>query len=290
MKIIIDDNDRDSITDILDELSLIEITLNNPDGDITPTAIQIMLYLNAFLLKDGEVLRTPQEIADLVSLGSFKESIQNADPDELESEVISLIRYAITINRQYAVNMIVGLDVAISAIYYALHHTAFAKIFSLLSWRVVNRNEDNVLTLGPLKFKGRYDGQRNYLLEGLLAGLVMYPQIPYQVAIGNAILIPTLDSELQLRLQKSRGRKYAIRVPGTNFTGQYLRDIISENRRRGGVLQSFSPREGYLLFDDPIFLQGLLSITALVGITQPWLSLDINIGNNSWVPASIVST
>lgn len=295
MAIIIDSDDRDSINKILGDLALEVITPSNPNGNITPAAVQIMLSMRAFLMKDGVVARTPRETAKLVYLASHIEDIQDAEPNQLKYWVDRLIKDIISHGRQYAVNSMVGLDVAFIAVYYALRKAACAKFFSMLSWSVVNNNGDNVLTLGALQFGDRINGGPNYLLEGLLVGLVMYPQIPYQVALGDAILIPTQDSSLQLKLEKSGGRQYAIKVPGTNFTGHYLEDTVSGSRvieLWGGIRPYLTPtpapREGYLLFDDTSFLQGLLSITVLVGVIQPWLSLDINMGNDNWVPANIV--
>lgn len=274
------------------------IAVGDSSGDVTPAAVRFLLYAYQFLYVDGDTVRTPQAVSDLVQPASFRDDLESASPATLSQEIFDLVKYATSITisnrpvKSWNANVF-GLSHAMDAVAYALNHKAFKQFMTTLNWTVLSKADHSVaLNIGPVTVIRAGDGLRSYLLEGLMAAGTAYPELSYQGGLDQVMLMPTYDSELQIEPADVHvPRKYRILLSAKRFTDHYLEDIMVENRNRGSKANlpiiSMPLSQGYLYFNSPEFLQGMLQLTRTVGLDTPWLALETKLGD-AWIAASAI--
>lgn len=283
---VLDQDDVAMVTKALTENFLTDvISTNEGRGSVTAAAIRLLQYACHFLRWNGGILRTPEEIGKLVSPGSFVEDIKAAQPDDIPEQIFRLFRYSISVTRANSRVMVFGVALALDAIYYAMKEKAVDSMLLLLNWTIIDTTTNTVsLNIGPLKAFG----DQSPLLDGLMVAKVLYPNIHYTAALDDVPLIPKHDSDTQITNEDygHYGGQHRILVPGGGFTNHYVSSITRNNRREGSVNVTLPLQQGYMYFEHPEFLQGLLTLAGTVGVQQPWIALEVQTGE-TWGPATI---
>ena len=267
-------------------------------GNITAVALRILQLAHHFFRWNSGTLRTSEEASKLVSPGSFRKNIREAPPELLAKEIFKLIRYSLSVSIRNSSFKTIGLNIALETVWYALTSDYMDEFGATLNWTVLNRADNSIaLNIGPVEIgtlnnadeEGNSSNPKYYLLEGLMAATTAYPDIAYRTGLADVPLIPRYDSEMAIVTQSEYGGKYRILVDGRGFTGHYLTQIHSENRRRNsrGEPKVATPlSQGYLEFGTPQFLQGMITLSSTIGITAPWSALELMVGEG-WVPAAV---
>lgn len=292
MAVLITADDQHMVDQLLSKLYITTvITPQRPRGSITPAAIHILKHIYHFLRYDGDRMRTPSEVSVMVIPASFASSIRNTSEEELPQKIESLLKYSLQVERQNATIKVVGVELVLKALEYALHQQYVSQCTGMLHWTIIDSTTSKtVLDLGHRQID--LEGVRDYLLEGIMVAQVMYPAITLRLAVDDVELMPLHDSEVQLVVEDGYNTgKYRITVPGAGFTNHYLSDVTYDNKIRknnGGVETALPLSEGYIIFDSPDFLQGLLTMSKSVPVTTttPWQMLETKV-DDSWVPATI---
>lgn len=300
---ILDADDRLAVADILNELSFSPID-SNGNLDITPVSVLLLEYIYHYLRWDSNGLfRSPSEVSAMILPGSFAQELAEGSPADTPQRIKNVLRYSLSVSSHGKV----GLADIIETLQYAVKSTYIPKFLDTLNWTVLTVPDHRIamhLSLGPIKLDHFGLGIRFNLLEGMMLAVTLYPNISYRAGLDDKPLIAEYDAKVQLsnRSLAHRVEKYRIKVPGVRFTGRYLREIIYQNelvtainqrqRNKGDgsekleEITSLPLQEGYIRFDVPEFLQGLLSFTHTIAVEQPWLSLDIK-DAQGWIPATI---
>lgn len=162
-----------------------------------------------------------------------------------------------------------------------------------LEWSVTNTStgESTGIAVGPHSTSKAFPGTGvtespiYALIDGMMMGLVLYPQLTYHITMNGVVMIPEYDSMVQLEEpgpEASAYHKYRILISAKKFKGHYLADYLHQSRS--------NPRrkltEAYVGFNHPEFLQGVLSLSQRVGVDIPWLALqEHDRANHRWVTA-----
>ena len=270
------EEDVSAINNVLEKLRLTTIATEEHRGNITPVAIRILQYTYHFIRWGNNQLRSPSEIGQLISLDSFAQRIMKAEPNELAVEIENLFSYAIDMIKQNY-GQVFGLESAIGVIYETLELTD--ELFATFDWTVIDiRNSTIVLHMGPLSSHGMFTQAKIPLLEGMMAATAVYPQIHYQAGLDELVVIPKYDSGMKLQSVDETFDigKYRVLLPAQRLTDRYLSDLAlsrPRSERRNNALPALE--QGYLVFDSLDFLRGMISMSATIGVDQPWIRLDV---------------
>lgn len=257
----------------------------NVTDAMSPAAIELMKWLYRYLkIAPNGNPRTPREVSDLVSLASFAVDIGNSQSnEELDREILNLLIYSLTISRQQSSashHRHIGFDTCFRAVLYALKRAAIKAIMNSLQWKLrhIPSGTSYELTLDHNSATARrIRNERYQLIDGLMLATVLYPQLQYQVTINGIGMIPQYDTSIRAVVNEYMELTYRILIPTDKLSHQYISQNLKNNRTS----------EAYIEFTFPQFLQGLVSLTRTIGVTTPWLALDVyDQASYTWIPAA----
>jgi len=322
------EEDTSAINKVLAANRLTTVATEEMHGSITPVAIRLLQHAHHFLRWDNGQLRPPSEVKKLISLYNPRGSrevrnmanVETSEPNDLLMKISDLFNYVVSkVMEEHPIDVL-GMGLAIKAIKYILGERTFDNLWDQnggFNWTVIDTSRPSIaLNLGLLYFEGLVYQSTIPLLEGMMAAAVMYPQIRFRAGLEDLALIPKYDSESPFVPvdDKYKMGQYRILVPGHGFTGHYLDDYRRStwydlqrsidrnfldrvgdewraaqlNGEAANIPQEFE--QGYLFFELPSFLQGLISMTRTIGVDQPWIRLDFSpSGQNLWTNAVEIS-
>lgn len=252
---------------------------------MSPAAIELITCTYRYLkiAPNGDA-RTPQEVGNLVILGSFYTDIYAArNNDELDREILNLLIYSLGSSLQMSSashHRHIGFNICFRAVLYALKCAAVKDVMDSLQWKLrhISSGTSHKLTLDHNSGTAyRIRDERYQLIDGLMLATVLYPQLQYQVTINGVGMIPQYDTIVQAVIDQNRELTYKITIPTDKLSHQYISVDLNNHRSSHADIE----------FTFPQFLQGLVSLTNTIGITTPWLTLDMyDQTSHTWLPAS----
>lgn len=314
----IDDHDRQVIDALLKGLHINTVLSENTNQvSITPVAVHLLQCVYHFLRWKSNILRTSEEISEMILPYYSIIDITHSDDPNIPQILSSMLLTSITNSISRYSSIIHGLDMVMYVLRQVLTARAFQYFLHSLNWTVVKGQYKFQLDVFTV------DMQETPLpmIYGFLVAMTMYPQIQqqYSVQLDEIPLYPLYDNEVQItNINNKTSNNYRILVPGLQFTGHYVDEIKKHNAAYTGLNQTrtVQPRMvqnhsglvlrhsqygnkvflkhtpvalplqlGYLYFQSPEFLQGLLTLTNIFEV-QPWISLEIY-EKEVWVPAKI---
>jgi len=311
--ITIDDEDRSAIGNMLETMGVNKIVSANDKetdhnaGSITPAAILLLEHAHHFLRWDGLVARDPMIINRILNDTSSIEKVDKTTKRSLLGDISGALKYSL--QTETMMPSVVGLpEVTRSLVILFRDHKQLDLLFSALDWTIINTVDNiDVITNQHLPVEiSSSSGYDPYLLEGMMVANILYPEISYRPGLNNIPLIARYDTRTRLDIPESGPRKDTMRflVPGDNFSGKYLDDIRYSNKIREEKAQYYLtnydmvineevlsvPKIAAIGFKSIEFLRGLLTLTSAVGISQPWIELEIKMWSgvvDNWIPAIV---
>lgn len=290
-----DDGDRQAIGRLLMARNKTKIISGNTTtGNITAAAVYLLMKLHHFLVwKEEDMLRSPQEVAGILDQASDKTGAERCNVENLPHKILTLLDYSLYTVINDEILDVYGMNMAIKVAIYTLTDYALTDFMTTLNWTVTDKfTGDVILNInGPADYSIYGDARNSSIPDGFMAAMLLYPQLQhdYHASLDNVSLIPEYDSRVQIRDTDSNcfTTMYRMLIPTSRFSGNYINDINKINRmnRQFGEDKHQHPTvfdEGYMYFDSLQFIQGMLAMTSIIDVQQPWRALDIQ-EDGKWV-------